>query len=224
MKSILITGASSGIGYELTKKFVREDWRVYGTSTTDEGVERLSKEFTKNYFFKCDVSNSEEVKKAIYKNIKNIGCLVNNAGTKTSGKLEDITEEEFDKVMDVNVKGAFNMMKYIIPIMKEQGYGKIINIASTVGTRECAFLSPYSASKHALVGMSHSVRDELIKQDTNISVSTIYPGATNTPFNEPNPEQMDVKEVVDAIYFTATRGDNAIIDMFIYPKMEKRRP
>lgn len=222
-KNILITGASSGIGYGATQKFIKEKWKVYGTSTTEEGVERLKKEFPENYFLKCDVRDLKEIR-YLFKEIDRLDVLVNNAGTKTSGKIEDITEEEYSRVMDINVKGPFNFMKFAIPIMKNQGYGKIINIASTVGTRECAFLSPYSASKHAVVGLSHSVRDELIRQGTNISVSTIYPGATNTPFNDFNPEQMDVKDVVDAIYFTATRSDNSFVDLFIYPKMEKRKP
>ena len=223
-KNILITGCSGGIGYETCKRFYfAKNWIVYGTYTTEKKVKKLKQLMPNNWdFFKCDVTNEKEVREVVSK-IPRIDVLVNNAGTKTSGRLEDITSEEYDKVMDVNVKGCFLMMKYVIPKMKTQGGGKIINIASTVGTRECPYLSPYAASKHALVGLSHSVRDECIED--NILVNIIYPGATDTPFQLPGKKGlMNVKEVADSIYFITNRGDNAICDLFIYPKNEKRRP
>jgi short-subunit dehydrogenase len=126
--------------------------------------------------------------------------------------------------MDVNVKAVFKIMQWAIPAMERRGGGKIINIASTVGVKSCQFLSPYACSKHALVGLSHSVRDELIDLKSNVEVSVIYPGATDTPFNNPKEGQMDPIEIAEAIYFVATRRENCMIDIFIYPKMEKRKP
>lgn len=227
VRSILITGASGGIGMATCKIFYENGWKVYGTSTTKDGVEKLEKLFPKGKFYVCDVRMEGDIGRVVRNVIEDCGridVLINNAGDKVRGRLETISVNEYEKVMDINVKGPFMLMKKVIPIMKKQGGGKIINIASTVGYRECKYLSPYSASKHALVGLSHSVRDELIDNEDNILVSVISPGATNTKFNLPKEGMMDPKEVADAIYFVANRGDNAICDLFIYPKMEKRKP
>ncbi len=222
MKSILITGASGGIGLKTCEKFYEAGYNIYGTSTTDTGLSMLYGFFPKGEFYKCNVKKVDDINK-LFKNIKSLDILVNNAGIATRGKMEEIKLEDFKNVMDVNVIGPYLMMKNAIPIMKEQKSGKIINIISTVGTRECPYVSPYAASKHALTGLSHSVRDELLEY--NILVSNIYPGATDTGFNLKGKEGlMNVQEVADAIYFVADRGDNAICDLYIYPKMEKRKP
>ena len=215
---ILITGMSSGIGYELSKRLGEHE--LYCTTTSREKQLRLQKEFPNAKLFQCDVSDKAQVDD-MFDQIKSLDVLVNNAGVKASGKIEDIRPCEFQRVMDVNLMGPYYMMQRAIPILNKGG--KIINIASTIGTRSGAFLSPYSASKHALVGLSHSVRDELIAQEKEIYVSTVYPGATDTPFNDGRSGMLEVREIVDGIEYVMNR-DKACVDLFVYPKMEKRKP
>jgi len=222
MKSILVTGASGDIGKGICSQFYKKNWQVYGTSTSDSKIKELKKEFPRATFYNCDMNNVEDIIK-VYQKISKIDLLVNNAGTNARGKVDEVSLEDYENIMNVNVRGPFLMMKYAIPIMRENGGGKIINIASTVGTRECPYVSLYAASKHALVGLSHSVREEVLAD--KIYVSTIYPGATDTAFQLPGKTGlMNLKEVIDAVYFTATRKKDTMVDLFIYPAIEKRKP
>lgn len=182
-KIIIITGASSGIGFVSAKYLAQKGHIVYGFARRLEAMEPL-KEFgvtTK----KLDVQNNIEAKKLfaeIFKNHKRIDVLINNAGYDQYGAIEDVSTENIRKQMEVNLIAPAELSKLVIPIMRKQKSGKIINISSMGGKVTFPLGGWYHASKYALEAISDAMRMEL-KRD-NISVVLIEPGAIKTEFGD----------------------------------------
>ncbi|MEM0231669.1 MAG: SDR family NAD(P)-dependent oxidoreductase, partial [Candidatus Methanomethyliaceae archaeon] len=158
MKIAIITGAAKGIGKEIAIKLAERDFNVI-IIDIDEKIFEVEKEIgQKALAIKCDVSNFNEVKKAVNEVINKfnrIDVLVNNAGIYPFKSFLEMTEEDWDKVMNVNLKSIFYFTKMVLPKMIEQNKGKIINIASIAGSI-VGFpnLVHYSASKAAIVGFT----------------------------------------------------------------------
>ena len=151
------------------------------------------------FAIKCDVSIADEVDKFI-KEVKahynTIDVLVNNAGITKDGLILRMKEEDFDDVLDVNLKGTFNTTKSVSSIMVRQKYGKIINISSVVGIAGNAGQCNYAASKAGVIGFSKSVARELSSR--NINVNVVAPGYINTDMTKNLPDKVK-EEIIKSI-------------------------
>jgi 3-oxoacyl-[acyl-carrier protein] reductase len=186
-KVALITGASRGIGRAISKIFALEGARVvinYNKSKNDalSLVEEIKNQGGEVLLVKADVSKSDEVKRMVQKTLDKFGridILVNNAGVLIPIEFLDITEEIWDKTMDVNLKSAYLCSKEVAPIMLNQKKGKIINIASISGLAERTAVrnTSYTVSKAGMIGLTRSLAVNL---GPKINVNTICPGITDT--------------------------------------------
>lgn len=165
-KVAIITGASSGIGTQLARAFAREGADVAILARRYEKLEELSKEIEsmgrKVLPVKCDVTNEENVRTAVKEVMEHFGkidILVNNAGVAAEGAVDSITEEEWDKVYNTNVKGVFFMTKHVAKVMIERKYGKIVNLASIYGITgsKTSPVHAYQASKGAIVNLTRGL-------------------------------------------------------------------
>ena len=179
-KIVVLTGASSGIGYSLLNYFVKEGARVYGSSRNERELTTESKqECNFELLDLADELNVEKYVKTILQKENKIDILINNAGVAHNLALvEEINSEMLNSVVRDNLLPTFNMMKYIIPIMKKNNSGTIINISSRAGRRAVPKLSAYTAAKFAVRGLTESVAKEL--QDTGIKCISISPAGVNT--------------------------------------------
>ena len=179
-KIVVLTGASSGIGYSLLNYFIKEGARVYGSSRNERELTTESKqECNFELLDLADELNVEKYVKTILQKENRIDILINNAGVAHNLALvEEIDSEMLNSVVRDNLLPTFNMMKYIIPIMKKNNSGTIINISSRAGRRAVPKLSAYTAAKFAVRGLTESVAKEL--QDTGIKCISISPAGVNT--------------------------------------------
>lgn len=185
-KCAVITGASRGIGREIALKYAKEGANiVLNYRNSEEEAIHLKEELDKlgsdTLIIKANVSNYEEAENLIKKAKEAFGridILVNNAGITKDNLIMRMKEEDFDSVIDVNLKGAFNCLKAVTPIMIRQKSGKIINMSSVVGVTGNAGQVNYSASKAGLIGMTKSLAREI--GGKNINVNAIAPGFIDT--------------------------------------------
>ena len=183
-KVILVTGAAGSIGKGIAEKFLSEGGKVFLTDLNGELLERTNNEMKKKgYVCQCltaDVTNHEQVKSVVRKTLEAFGggidVLVNVAGIMATAKVEDIEEKEWDLVFDVNCKGTFLFVKEVVPIMKKQMSGKIVNFSSKSGKTGSALLSHYSSAKAAIIGFTQALAYELA--DYGINVNCLCPGIT----------------------------------------------
>ena len=185
-KIVLVTGAGRGIGASIAKRFASEGAEVIvNYSGNDEAAQKTVDEITATggqaQKYKCSVNDSESVKVMIDEIIKEFGridILVNNAGITKDGLMLRMTDEDFDRVIDVNLKGTFNCIKYVSKYMLKQKSGKIINISSVVGLSGNAGQVNYSASKAGIIGITKSAAKELSSR--GITVNAVAPGYVDT--------------------------------------------
>ncbi len=185
-KHAIITGGGSGIGEAIATLFARQDAHVHILDFNEENsnkvVEKIQKEQKKADAYQCDVSNQKEVVEIIQKISSEfpIHILVNNAGISHIGKLDTTTEEDFDRVFNVNVKGFYNAMYACIPAMKSKGGGVILNMASVVSKVGIPDRFAYSMSKGAVQSMTYSVATDYLSDQ--IRCNCIMPARVHTPF------------------------------------------
>ncbi len=189
-KVVVVTGASLGIGKSASKLMAKEGAKVAVTDILDNEGKKLVDEI-KGFdgvaqFWHMDVSKESEVKatfESINKSFGKINVLVNNAGIAGSDKpTHELSETEWDKVMNINVKGVFFCTKYAIPFMKKLGGGSIINLSSIYGLISAPDIPPYHASKGAVRLMTKT--DALIYAKDKIRVNSVHPGFIWTPLVE----------------------------------------
>lgn len=182
-KIAVVTGGGSGIGAAIFKAFVESGATVHILDLNIDGADKLVKEATATgataFAHHCDVSKHETTVDLLRK-IGRIDILVNNAGIAHIGDIENCTENDFDRIMSVNVKGAYNVLYGVIPLMKEQKYGVILNLASIASLVGIPDRFAYSTSKGAIAAMTLSVAKDYIKY--NIRCNSISPARVHTPF------------------------------------------
>ena len=189
-KKIIITGATGGIGHSLVKKFTEHGSLVLATGTNEEKLNNLKKEF-KNLeieSFKLDEhQNIVSFIETAYKKLNGLDILVNNAGINLDNLSIRLTEENWKKVIDVNLTATFLMCKYSIKKMLKNKFGKIINITSIVGHTGNLGQANYAASKAGIVAFSKSLAIEYSKK--NININCVSPGFIKTEMTDKIDEQ-----------------------------------
>jgi len=189
-KTVIITGASRGIGKGIAQVFVKHGANIAFTYlSSDEKARALEEELSVNNSkvkgYKSDASNFEAAQKLasdVLEEFGSIDVLVNNAGITKDGLLMRMSEEDFDRVMNINMKSVFNMTKAVLLTMLKQRNGSIINMSSVVGVKGNAGQANYSASKAAINGFTKSTALELGSR--NIRCNSIAPGFIETEMTE----------------------------------------
>ncbi len=183
-KTILITGCSSGIGYETAHYLHRNGYEVFATARKHDDVERLSQEGLNA--LQLDVTDTDSIERALEHVLAQTGgtlyALFNNAGYGQPGALEDVKSEALREQFETNVIGLHEMTRRIIPIMRRQGYGRIIQHSSVLGLIALRFRGAYNASKYAIEGLCDTLRLEL--QGSNIHVVTMNTGPVHSRFRD----------------------------------------
>ena len=234
-KVVLITGGTRGIGKSVAERFAKEGYNLvlnYVSENTDiESIKNNFKEYEIDVILvKADVSKFDEcenlVKEAISKFGK-IDVLVNNAGITKDGLIAMMKEEAFDRVIDINLKGTFNMTRNVVPYMMKKRCGNIVNISSVVGVAGNAGQSNYAASKAGIIGFTKSLAKELSAR--NIRVNAVAPGFIDTDMTSvltdkvkeniyaqiPLKRMGAAKEVANVVYFLSNDESSYITGQVI---------
>ena len=219
-KTILITGANSGIGLSLVKTYLAKDYIVYAHyNRLNNNLLKLKNNLL--YLVQGDFSDTKEIKKVFYSCVKkgmDIDILINNAGTFSQAKnIEEIIEQDFDRVFQVNLKAPFLLSQMALGVMKEKQWGRIINISS-IGVKFGGGVGsvPYTVSKSGLETMTLAFSKA--GAPYNVLVNAIRVGVTDTKFHDLNPNKnlenragliplkrmATTKEIADTIYFLTT--------------------
>jgi NAD(P)-dependent dehydrogenase (short-subunit alcohol dehydrogenase family) len=192
-KVAIITGGATGMGRSTALKFASEGCavvvadisKVNGQKTSEE----LSQTGAEGLFVPCDITSSRQVQDMVEKTLYKFGkidILVNNAGGTLGikgGSIDDATEEDWDRVLNLNLKGAFLVCKSVVPHMKEKKYGKIINLSSMGAVHPSVSVLHYHSAKAGIIGLTYNLAFELAP--FNICVNAIVPGPVVTPFWDP---------------------------------------
>lgn len=234
-KVVLVTGGSRGIGKEVALKYAQNGYNVvinYVSENTD--IQSLKTEFenigTQCLISKADVSKEKDVEKLVKEIIETFGkidVLVNNAGITKDNLLIRMSEEDFNKVIDINLKGTFLVTKLVSKYMMKKRQGSIINLSSVVGVAGNAGQCNYSASKAGIIGLTKSLAKELSTR--NIRVNAVAPGFIETDMTEVLPETVkesiynqiplkrmgSAKEVAELIYFLGSNQSSYITGQVI---------
>ncbi len=184
-KKILITGASGGIGHALVKKFVSLNANVLATGTKTEKLDSLKKEFPNINILKFDISEHskiEEFVENVYSQLVGLDVLINNAGVNKDNLSIRMKEDEWKKVIDINLGSTFLLCRSAIKKMLKNKYGRIVNITSIVGHTGNLGQANYAASKAGIIGMTKSLAIEYAKK--NITLNCVSPGFIKTRMTE----------------------------------------
>lgn len=182
-KVIIVTGASEGIGLATAKYLAAQGAKVVMAARSADKLEKEAKEILNAIPVPTDMRNPEEIQKLISRTLENLGridILINNAAQGIYGPLESMDVDQFKQVMELNVFSVLRAMQLVIPEMKKQGGGMILNVSSMVSKNYYPGLAAYAATKYALNALSLTARAELAKD--NIIVSVMHPRMTATNF------------------------------------------
>lgn len=184
-KVIVVTGASAGIGLATAKLLGQQGAKVVLAARTADKIEAAAKELPDALAVPTDMRKPEDIKNLIDQAIKKYGridVLINNAGQGMYGPVEKIDIEKYKEIMDLNVYAVVRAMQDVIPQLRKQGGGMILNISSRVSKNYFPFLAAYASTKYALNAISLTARQELEKD--NIIVSVFHPKMTATDFGK----------------------------------------
>jgi NADP-dependent 3-hydroxy acid dehydrogenase YdfG len=231
----IVTGGSRGIGKEIAVKLAESGMKltIVGSSTqVSETAEEMKKMgYTNVLPVQADVSKEEDMKAVVKKTLEvygSIDLLVNNAGLGFFKLTEEVSLEEWKKVFEVNVQGVFLATKAVLPHMKDQKSGTIINISSDVARYTIPNGAAYTATKYAVQGFSGSVAQEV--REYGIRVGTINPGMVDTYFAEstqglPEKEEwLKVGDIANAVVYMASAPKHMIIDEIVIHPFAQQYP
>ncbi|WP_299824447.1 SDR family oxidoreductase [uncultured Pontibacter sp.] len=228
-KVAIVTGASKGIGLATVQILLEKGAKVAGWSRTSPELKHDNFQF-----IPCDVRNVDDVQRAYNETVKifnnPVAILVNNAGLGYSAPLEEQSLEDWHMMFDTNVHGMFYCTRLVVPGMKEQEEGHIINISSIAGTTGIEEMAGYCATKHAVRGLSHSLYKEV--RNYGVKVTCIYPGSVQTNFFDPiesvtvNENMMRPEDIASTILHALESHPNYHhVDIEVRPLMPKgKRP
>lgn len=183
-----VTGASKGMGLTLVKRLLQTGHKVAATSrSTKNLIDAVN--FKSDTFLplKVELANNDSVSAAINEVCQNFGridVVVNNAGYGIGGTMEELTDKEVRDSFDINVFGMVNVIRHVLPVMREQNSGHVINISSIAGIAPTPGWSVYGAAKHAVIGLTEVLAEEV--KALGINVTLIAPGSFRTNFNNPD--------------------------------------
>jgi short-subunit dehydrogenase len=184
-KVVIVTGASAGIGLAAAKLFAQKGGKLVLAARSKEKLDKLAAELPDAIAIPTDMTKPDEIKRLVaqtYKHYGRIDVLVNNAGQGYDSPVEKIEIEKFQHIFELTVLGPVIAMEQVIPIMRQQGGGVIVNISSGTAKMELEDMSPYASMKTALAKISLTARKELEKD--KIVVSVIFPYITSTDFEK----------------------------------------
>ena len=220
----IITGASSGVGYEAARLLAREGAVVVGAARRRDKLEwlvgEIASEGGRALAIPTDVTDPVQVARLVdsaYNLLGRIDILINSAGVVHKvAPLEQFSDDEFRLVVETNLHGSFYTARAVIPHMKRQRGGTIINIGSRVGKVGVANIAPFCAAKFGLAGLGQALGAEL--RPYNIYVTTIFPGMINTDIHPLNPSEefrrqlMTARDVAEAVLWTCTLPPSVRVD------------
>ena len=218
----IVTGASRGIGYSLSKLLIEKGGKVAGFARDEARLKEVEEELGEAFLpVICPVGDLEAVQESVKKVLEawgKIDALINNAGIGHFGAIEELGKAEWDEMISTNVTGTFHCIREVVPKLKEQGQGHIINVASIAGLVGNPNLGGYNASKFAVRGLGDALFQEL--RNDGIKVTTIYPGSVQTSFSSirkrsPTKNKLTPEEVAEVIVHCLERSDNFLIDTVV---------
>ena len=222
-KVAIVTGAGRGIGRSIAHALAQEGVRVCLAARSADELQHVLEEIeTAGGVASClptDVGREEEVVALVRNTVERfhrLDILVNNAGTGVFGPLAETSTDQWDAVMRVNARGPFILCREAIPHLQKQKTSYIVNVSSVVGVRGYENQSAYTASKHALMGMTKALAKEV--RDLGIRVHAVCPGGVDTRLVGSARPDLDTsvlmrpEDIADAVLFLVTREGNAVID------------
>ncbi|MFX0182362.1 MAG: SDR family oxidoreductase [Candidatus Hodarchaeota archaeon] len=233
-KTAIITGASRGIGKAISFELATLGMNVVLAARNKDLLEQVKKEIDRinrgtALVVATDVTKEEEVANLVQKTLDHYGkidVLINNAGVGRFKRADDFTLDDYNYMFNVNVKGVFLVTKYVVPHLLAQESGHIINIASIAGKNGFKTGTLYSATKHAVMGYTWSLREDL--KEHKIKVTAICPGSVVTEFGGKRPDKvewaMEAKDVAHACKFLVTESDTVnTAELIIKPRYNPRK-
>jgi NAD(P)-dependent dehydrogenase (short-subunit alcohol dehydrogenase family) len=235
-KVVLVTGGGRGLGEAISHTLSSAGASVVVADIRDDLAHKVSGEVQANGFqalpLVLDITSEEQAQTAIDKIVSQYGrldALINNAGTDLTVSIEELAIKDWDRILAVNLRAPFILSKFVLPVMKQQGSGHIINIASTASKRAWANASAYHASKWGLLGFSHALHVEA--RPYNIKVTALIAGGMQTPFLLDRFPDIDVsklqdpKNVAATIRFLLSTPEGTVIpEMTVLPLGESSWP
>lgn len=215
----LITGAASGIGLEIARTFAEEGAKVMivdlNREAADAAALRLQNEGHEAVSFACDVTNEEQVKESLEQVVKIFGrldILVNNAGLQFVAPIEDFPTAKFEQMISIMLTAPFVAIKHAFPIMKQQGFGRVLNMASINGLIGFAGKAAYNSAKHGVIGLTKVAALEGAAH--GITVNAICPGYVDTPL---------VQNQLSDLAKTRNVPLEKVMEEVIYPLVPQKR-
>lgn len=207
-KTVLITGASSGIGRATAEVFLDDDWQVWATARDEADVADLAEAGCETA--ELDVTNARECERVVEDVVEATGridCLVNNAGYAQFGAVEDVSTTDLEKQFDVNLYGPHRLIREVMPHMRARESGTIVNVSSVAGKLALPGQGAYAASKFALEGLSDALRAEAGEYD--IDVVLVEPGPVETSFYDRAQEEQESNDHTGAYDWLYTAREDS---------------